>query len=47
MIRAAYVPLAGFTLSTQYYINSRFVDVRDSVPSRRYRRWLLDLNYKY
>jgi len=47
VIKVAYVPAAGWTLNSQYFINSRFVASGDSTPSKSYNRLQLDLNYKY
>jgi hypothetical protein len=44
VIRAGFVPFAGFTLNGAYFVNKRFVDVG---TERDYARWQLDLNYRY
>lgn len=44
VIRAGFVPFTGFTLNGTYFMNKRFVDVG---TERDYKRWQLDLNYKF
>jgi Putative porin len=47
VIRVAYVPMPSWTLNGTYIINDRFVDPRDAVVTRSYKRLQLDLNYRY
>jgi hypothetical protein len=47
VFKFAYVPATNWTLNATYFLNSRFVDAKDTVPSRDYKRLQLDLNYKY
>jgi hypothetical protein len=44
VIRAGYVPFAGFMVNGAYFMNQRFVDVG---TERDYDRWQLDLNYRF
>jgi hypothetical protein len=47
VVKAAYVPLANWTLNATYFINDRFIDTSDAALTRTYKRLQLDLNYKY
>jgi hypothetical protein len=47
VVKAAYVPLANWTLNATYFINDRFIDNSDTAPTKTYKRLQLDLNYKY
>lgn len=47
VLKLAFIPVAGWTLNTQYFMNRRFIDPGDSTPTKTYKRLQLDLNYRY
>jgi hypothetical protein len=46
-IKAAYVLLPGWTLNGTYFLNSRFIDSKDTKATKDYKRLQVDLNYKF
>jgi Putative porin len=47
VFKFAYVPAGNWTLNATYFLNQRFVDPNDSTASRDYKRYQLDLNYRF
>ena len=44
VLRVGFAPLSGWTLNGTYFMNKRFVDVG---TERDYKRWQIDMNYKF
>lgn len=44
VFKMGFAPLSGWTLNGTYFMNKRFVDVG---TERDYKRWQLDMNYKF